>query len=216
MSDNFETLQQVIESDTFARVDIALRAGRHVHREDVEHYGFLQEALPLLEAFYARFGCQLIRAEDGYFFLLPTSELLPRRQLTAGEMLVGQTLALLYLDPAALASNGVITRKHLMERLVSLVGERELVSALNPRRRANDNERVVQENTRKEVSKALRGLAALGFAELMPDEQIRLRPPLTRFMEPVRGVEDQAGVLSRLIAAGRIVGESDEESEDDE
>src|SRR5262249_31118822 len=134
---SFETIQQVIETETFPRVDVALRAGRHVHRDEVELYGFLTEALALLETFYTRFGCQLIHSEDGYFYLLPTSDLVSRRQLTVGEMLVGQTLALLYLDPATLAAGGIVTRAHLMERLAALVGERELVTALNPRRRAH-------------------------------------------------------------------------------
>lgn len=216
-TDSFESLQQVIETESFARIDVALRSGRHIHRDDIEMYGFLQEAQALLEAFYARLGCQLINADDGYFFLVPTSDLLPKRQLSVGEMLVGQTLALLYLDPTTLTSGGVVTRHQVMERLATLVGERELVTALNPRRRSHD-ERVAQENARKEVTKALRGLAALGFVEQLAGDQIRLRAPLTRFSEPVRGLEDPVNVLARLISAGRVaVGdvEHDDEEEDE-
>src|SRR5688500_8822 len=118
-SNSFESLQQVIESETFPRVDVALRSGRDVHRDAVELYGFLIEAQVLLEGFYARLGCQLISVEDGYFFLLPMSDLLPKRQLSVGEMLVGQTLALLYLDPATLAAGGLIKRSQLLERLAT-------------------------------------------------------------------------------------------------
>ena len=60
-------------------------------------------------------------------------------------------------------------------RLAGLIEERELVSALNPRRRKHE-ERVAQETVRTEIGKALRELASLGFVEIFGDEQLRLRP----------------------------------------
>ena len=67
--------------------------------------------------FYRRFGCELVQQSDGYFYLLPSGDRLGRRQLSAGEMLVGQTLALLYLDPATLQHGGVVGSEALLQRL---------------------------------------------------------------------------------------------------
>ena len=83
-----------------------MRRGRHVGRDDGTAYDFLVDAADHLEPFYRRFGCELVQRSDGYFYLLPSGDRLGRRQLSAGEMLVGQTLALLYLDPATLQHGG--------------------------------------------------------------------------------------------------------------
>ena len=50
---------------------------------------------------------------DGYYFLLPGNDSLGRRQLSVAEMIVGQGLALAYLDPRTLEKGAVITREHL-------------------------------------------------------------------------------------------------------
>lgn len=54
-----------------------------------------RDVLDQLESFYQRYGCELVQRCDGYFYLRPSGERLGRRQLSADEMLVGQTLALL-------------------------------------------------------------------------------------------------------------------------
>lgn len=211
----FARLEDVVLDPLFPEVDVALRQGRHIDRDEGDRYGFLLDAQEFLEPFYRRYGCDLIHASDGFFYLLPTGDQLGRRHLSVGEMLVGQALALMYLDPATLQAGGVVQRPQLVARLAGLIGERELVSALNPRRRKYD-ERVAQETVRTEVGKALRGLAALGFVEALGEEQLRLRPPLLRFAEPVRGIEDPQSAIERLVAAGKVaMAVSEDASEDD-
>lgn len=216
MNDNaFARLEDVVLDPLFPEVDVALRQGRHIDRDEGERYAFLSDAQELLGSFYGRYGCDLIHASDGFFYLLPTGEQLGRRHLSVGEMLVGQTLALMYLDPTTLQAGGVVLRPQLVARLAGLIGERELISALNPRRRKYD-ERVAQETVRTEVGKALRGLAGLGFVEILGEEQLRLRPPLLRFAEPVRGLEDPQSALARLISAGKVVmANAEDPGEDD-
>jgi len=170
----FHQLEEVIQDPLFPEIDLALRAGRHVDRDDGERYAFVLDAQSLLESFYRRYGCELIHASDGFFYLLPVGDQMGRRHLTAGEMLVGQTLALLYLEPTTVQAGGVTQQSVVVARLASLVGERELVQALNPRRRKYD-ERVAQETARLEIAKALRGLESLGFIDLEEGEQVRLR-----------------------------------------
>jgi chromosome partition protein MukE len=205
MSTRFARLDEVIQDLMFPAVDVALRRGRHIDREDGDWYAFITDAQDHLEQLYRRYGCELVTQSDGYFYLLPTSDQLSRRHLSAGEMLVGQTLALQYLDPSTIQSGGVVTREQLLTRLAGLVGDRELAKALEPRRKRFDDERIVHEIIRKRVAEGTRRLATLGFIEILDDDQLRLRSPLLRFADPVRGLSDLSVAMERLIAKGEIV-----------
>jgi chromosome partition protein MukE len=199
----FHSLEEAISDEHFPELDLALRRGRHVGRDDGAAYDYLVDAQALLERFYRRFGCELVQQSDGYFYLLPSGDRLGRRHLSAGEMLVGQTLALLYLDPASLRHGGVVARELLLQRLAGLVGSEVLVRTLNPRRRKHD-ERVAAETVRAQVGEALRRLAELGFVDLIDDASLKLRPALMRFAEPVRGLEEPSAALERLVARGEL------------
>lgn len=215
MSLAFQRLEDVVLDEVFPEVDLLLRRGRHIGREDAAAYAFLVDALDHLEPFYRRFGAELVHRSDGYFYLLPSGDRLGRSQLTPGEMLVGQTLALLYLDPSSLELGGVVGREVLLQRLSGLVGTDDLVRTLNPRRRKYD-ERIAAETVRVKVATALRGLSELGFVELLDDDRFRLRPALMRFAEPVRAQADPAIALERLIACGEVerVVQDDDDGED--
>jgi chromosome partition protein MukE len=215
---NFHTLEEALADEHYPEVDLALRRGRHIGRDDGTMYEYLVDAQALLETFYRRFGCELIQQSDGYFYLLPSGDRLGRRQLSAGEMLVGQTLALLYLDPAMLQHGGVLGRETLLQRLSALLGTDVLVRTLDPRRarRGKYDERIAAEAVRTKVGEALRGLADLGFVDTLDDTRLRLRPALMRFAEPVRGLGDRNAALERLVRVGEIVldgGEQDPEED---
>ena len=212
----FQSLEEAISDEHFPEVDLALRRGRHVGRDDGTAYDYLVDALDHLEPFYRRFGCELMQRADGYFYLLPSGDRLGRRQLTAGEMLVGQTLALMYLDPATLQHGGMVERETLLQRLSGLLGTETLVRTLNPRRRKFD-ERIAAETVRTKVAEALRRLTDLGFIDSVDDAMLRLRPALMRFAEPVRDLSDQQAALERLVRSGEItLGEAVEKDDADE
>lgn len=216
----FPTLEAVIADDHFPDVDLRLRRGRHVGRDDGSDYEYLVDAQSLLEPFYRRFGCELVQRSDGYFYLLPSGDRLGRRHLSVGEMLVGQTLALLYLDPATLQHRGIVTRELLLQRLSGLLGTEALLRTLNPRKRKYD-ERIAGETARNQVGEALRKLSDLGFVDLLDEVQLRLRPALMRFAEPVRSLQDQPAAMQRLIASGEVLlgdvaGEDVQEAGDEE
>ncbi len=214
----FSNLEAVITDELFPEVDLMLRRGRHIGRDDGAAYDYLVDAQALLEEFYRRFGCELLQQSDGYFYLLPSGDRLGRRQLSIAEMLVGQTLALAYLDPATLQHGGLVDREILLQRLSGLVGTEVLVRTLNPRKRKYD-ERIAAETVRTQVGEALRRLADLGFLDLIDEERLRLRPALMRFAEPVRGLQDAQTALERLIGRGEaILGEPavDDEGADEE
>lgn len=212
----FHSLEEVIRDDHFPEIDLALRRGRHIGRDDGTAYDFLVDAADQLEPFYRRFGCELVQRSDGYFYLMPSGDRLGRRHLTAAEMLVGQTLALLYLDPSTLEHSGLVARDVLLQRLEGLIGKDTLVRTLNPRRRRFD-ERIAAETVRAQVAEALRKLGELGFVDVVDEARLRLRPALLRFAEPVRGLEDSTSALERLVARGEVLlgetGETGEETE---
>ena len=203
MNTGFERLEDVILDELFPEVDLALRRGRHLGREDGPAYGFLNDAHDHLEPFYRRFGAELVFKSEGYFYLLPTGDGLGRRQLNAGEMLVGQSMALLSLDPDHLVKGGKISRDLVLQRLMSLVGQEELIRRFHPRRRKVD-ERTAAEAIRTRVGSALRVLADLGFVDLVGDDELQLRPAVMRFAEPVRASQERAQALAILVARGEI------------
>ena len=213
MSDSsFESLEAVIQDESFPDTDLALRRGRHIGRADPS-YDFLVDAASHLEPLYRRFGCELVQRSDGYFYLLPSGDRLGRRHLSTAEMLGGQTLALCYLDPATLEQSGAVPREVLLQRLVGLIGQESLVRTLNPRRKRL-LERVSEETVRKQVGEAVRRLADLGFVDMLEESHLRLRPALLRFADPVRDQQDPSGALERLVAEGEIVLAEPAEEED--
>jgi chromosome partition protein MukE len=211
----FEDLAQVVEHELFPDVDLALRRGRHVDREDGAWYGFLTDAQAHLEKFYRRYGAELVQRTDGFFFLLPSGDKLGRRHLSPSEMLVGQGLTLLYLEPATVEQGGMTTREQLLSQLSTTMGTEQLMAAFSGTKKKRIDERVAQEMVRTRVSEAVRRLASLGFVDLLPEERIRLRSSLMRFAEPVRGNGAELEALSRLVASGEIsLTEVEEETDD--
>jgi len=102
----------------------------------------------------------------------------------------------------------VVTREQILSRLAGLIGERDLAKALEPRRKRFDDERIVHETIRKRVGEAVRRLAGLGFVDALDDDHLRLRSPLLRFADPVRGLEPLDAALARLVAKG-VIAEDD-------
>lgn len=215
---SFHTLEEALDDEHYPEVDLALRRGRHIGRDDGTMYEYLVDAQALLEEFYRRFGCELIQQSDGYFYLLPSGDRLGRRQLSAGEMLVGQMLALLYLDPASLQQGGTVSREAPIQRLSALLSTDVLVRTIAPRhvRKGKYDERIAAEAVRTKVGDALRRLADLGFVDLLDDTRLRLRPALMRFAEPVRGLGDPGAALERLVRVGEVaLDEGEPASEED-
>ena len=206
----YALLQDVIMDADFPDLDLALRRGRHVDRDDAAWYSLLSDAQELLEPFYRRYGCELIHKTDGYFYLLPTGDKVSRKQLSATDMLVGQALALLFLDPAAIERGGVISQEEIVSQLSSVLGSDALIGAFSPGKRKVKDERIAQRNVRQRVGEATRRLAGLGFVELSDDNAVRLRAALLRFAEPVRGLSEPAEALAKLVAQGEVALTPDE------
>jgi len=217
----FRDLGDAVSDESYPDIDLALRRGRHIDQQDGPWYAYLLDAAAFLEPFYRRFGAELVHVNDGYFYLLPTSDRLGKRHLSVPEMLVGQTLALLYLDPLTIQKGGNVTRDEVLGHLASVMGSEALIRALHSKKKRVD-ERVAQEAVRQKVHDALRRLSTLGFVELLNGEQLKLRPALLRFAESVRGADSPAEALAKLVAKGEAVlgdgetGEADSDAESPE
>ncbi|MEO1335404.1 MAG: chromosome partition protein MukE [Myxococcota bacterium] len=199
----FQSLEDVIADEHFPEVDLALRRGRHIGSDDGAVYEYLVDALDHLEPFYRRFGAELVLRSDEYIYLLPLRDSLGRRQLSPGEMLVGQTLALMFLDPATVADSGIVRQDDLLRRLSEILGTDTLVRTLRPQKRKID-ERTSGEIARTGVAKAARMLADLGFVDAIDERRLRLRPALMRFADPVHDLSDQQEALERLVRRGEV------------
>ena len=201
MTAGFESLEAVIADPVFPEVDVALRRGRHIAEQDRQWYTFLDEAGVFLETFYHRYHCDLVRVSDGYFFLLPSGELLGRGHVSSSAMLVGQTLALLSLDPSITESAGRIAVPLLLSTLQGIVGQDKLLSRLSGRRRSETG---AEDEVRRVIRSAVGELKGLGFLDV-EDGELLTRAPIMRFAEPVRGVGDGHARLEELIARGQLV-----------
>ena len=209
----FETLDQVIRDEVFPDVDLRLREGGHIDDLDLEEFTFLEDARSLLEDFYQLFGCDLVRSVDGYYYLRPRGDRFGQRQLPAAEMLVGQALCLLRMDPASLQTSWRVERVRVLELLDQLVGADRLGRALNPRRRAR-SKAVNEEKIRDDVDRAVNTLARLGFVAVDGDT-LRLRPSLLRFLEPLTDQPEPQDALGELIRTGRVEPDAGDELDDD-
>lgn len=207
MTSSFSTLAAVIEDPSFPEADVALRRGRHVGRHDGALYELLVDGRVHLESFYDRYGCELCSRSDGYFFLRPKNDTLGGRQLSVGEMLVGQVCALMALDPSSL-SGAPVKREAIIQRLDGLVGRDALIKALCPKVKHLD--RIGEDKVRHQVRDALRRLESLGFVDVIEAGEVGLRDALMRFTDPVRATYDVAAALERLVTRGEVVFDTDD------
>lgn len=216
MSVSYPTLEAVLKDALFPEVDVGLRTGRHYSLDgDVREYEFLQVGEDWLQPFYERYGCRLVHGPESYYYLLADGGLLGQRRLSAAEMLAGQTLALMRMDPAFLSRNGQIPEDKLLAMLEHVVGAQRLFALLAPRSRGRDRETDARK-IRDEIERALNGLQRLGFIRRLNEEDVRLilpRPAIMRFADPVRDEQDLAVALQRLIDCGEVAIESDSEDE---
>jgi chromosome partition protein MukE len=210
----YTSLDQVVLDPLFPGIDLRLRTGGHIDMDDIRSYEFLLQAEPFLQVFYEGYACRLVNGQEGYFYLLSEGDLLGRRRLSGAEMLVGQVLALLRMDPSYLKKAGQIPIDQILSHLEMLLGRQRLAELLAPRARGRDAE-MDSRKIREAVEKAINGLARLGFISMeRATESVIPKRSITRFTEPVRDSREMAAALEDLIKLGEVeLYEEDEQSE---
>ncbi len=210
----YTSLDQVILDPLFPALDHRLRTGGHIDMDDIRSYEFLLQTEPLLQVFYEGYACRLANGQEGYFYLLSEGDLLGRRRLSGAEMLVGQVLALLRMDPAYLKKAGQIPVEQILSHLEMLLGRQRLVELLAPRTRGRDAE-MDNRKIREAVDKAINGLARLGFISIdRASESVMPGRSIARFTEPVRDAREMSVALEDLIKLGEV--ELDDEEQQNE
>jgi chromosome partition protein MukE len=216
----YQSLEQVIADPLFARADLDLRRGRHISADyDPFLFDFLTTGKPFLDIFYGRYEAVLLAREEGYFYLLPDRLAVPpplgQRKLTAMEMLVGQALALMRLDPKWLETNLRIPDIAVLQLLEQILGEERLLRFI-PRRRGKDNDQDARK-LREAFGAALRSLERQCFIKREGRSEAAVVRPLVsimRFADPVRSSGDLDVALESLIAEGQIAEGGDETETD--
>lgn len=206
----YETLADVIVDSLFVKADLELRRGSHISASnDIFLFNFLVAAQHLLEPFYDAYRVQLILGSEGYFYLLPDHNVVPpplgSHKLSILEMLAGQTIALMRLDPKWLATNGRIPELSILELMEHILGQERLLGYVG-RKRGRDRENEAK-NLREQFSGALRTLKGLGFIQREGKGSGAVILPQTaimRFADPVRGRDSFVEALERLIRDGEI------------
>lgn len=212
----FQCLEDVITDPLFPALDQRLRKGFHVDSDDIAEYEFLDIAADWLESFYAGYECRLVHGPEGYWYLLSEGDVLGHRRLTLAEMLVGQVLALMRMDPAWLTETGWIPRGKVLENLENLLGRERLAVALALRKRSRDRH-ADERKIRETVDKAIKGLDALGFLRLRAEtSELLPRCSLMRFVGPVRDARDPGAALCQLIRDGEIALDASNGKDDDD
>jgi chromosome partition protein MukE len=191
-------LQNAIQDPLFARVDVALRRGRHISAdEDVDEHLFLERFQKPLVAYYDTYDAELYQDPDGFWVLIPrSSSPLRTRDLSRTEMVLGLALAHLRLDPAILRAEMTVTREQLYAHIEALFGGEERLQALL--RGGSRGKTRIGIRLREEFDKKLTTLAQLGFISVAAHDRILLRPALARFCGIGRDAE-RAVALERLV-----------------
>lgn len=218
----YQSLEEVIADPLFARADLELRRGRHIGSDyDPFLFDFLTTAKSFLDAFYERYEAVLLARAEGYFYLLPDRLAVPpplgQRKLTAMDMLVGQALALMRLDPKWLESNLRIPDMAVLGLLEQILGEERLLRFI-PRRRGKDTDQDARK-LREAFAAALRSLERQCFIKREGRTETAVVKPLVaimRFSDPVRTSADLDIALESLIANGQIAEGGDDADADAE
>jgi chromosome partition protein MukE len=210
-SKTYESLEQVVTDPLFPGIDHRLRTGGHIDMDDIRAYEFLLQAEPFLQVFYEGYACRLVHGPEGYYYLLSEGDLLGRRRLSTAEMLVGQILALLRMDPSYLKMTGRIPVDHILSHLEMLLNRQRLVDLLAPRARGRDAE-TDNRKIREAIDKAINGLARLEFLTIeRTSGDVISKKSIMRFADPVRDAGNLATALEDLMKRGAVELDDDEE-----
>ncbi len=197
-------LGKVLANDLFPAVDTALRAGKHIAREDMDNHAYLSDFETELGQFYQRYNCELVHAPEGFFYLRPRStSLIGRSVLSELDMLIGTVLCYLFLSPERLAQEGVFTHQDLFDELLAIADESKLMKFVGVRATGTDMDR---EKLFEKVRGSLRRLKRLGMLLPVGDShKFMISEAVFRFGADVRTGDDLKEAQLRLIRDGEAI-----------
>lgn len=218
----YESLLDVIADKKFAEIDCQLRHGRHIGHEDISAFSFLEDTHALLNQFYAKYDCELVRDNQDaadFFYLNAYGDILGKRQLTSQEMVTGMVLAFMMMDPDYISRR--IPFDSLVRTMKMLLGEENFRARMAPRSRGKNTEGDEQKALDM-VAKSINKLERLGFLYCpRSSKEIKPNSAVFRFLGPVRGIGNLEENIKILVKRGMLemdqfVGEDDEVAEETE
>ena len=167
----------------FAETDVILRRGGNINMSEIALYEFCCQEFEMLQRFYANLECNFVKHPDGFFFLVPTGDILTTKILSRACINVGQILAMLARDPEITRTSGRIEINQVLKTIDTMV-PREIQKAIySPNTRESNTDRSIGD----EVRKALRQLVYLRFIRFVAgSEAIVLAESINRFTEVAR------------------------------
>ncbi len=201
MKKEYRDLHELIMDPLFPETDIRLRAGWHCDEEEIQVYDFITQALDWMTVYYDLYGCELVYASEGYYYLRPISKLIKSYSLSMESMVVSQFLALMKMDPQYLETSGTFDLSELIERIELILGKSQVNRIFLKRKK--DKELVGEQditNFQQVIKRTLRELSRLGFVTINPDfTKIYPRKPVFRFIDPVKNHENPNKALESLV-----------------
>jgi chromosome partition protein MukE len=196
----------------FAEIDIDLRRGRHISRNEISRFEFITQNFEAYESFYAAYGARLIQHPDGFFFLVAKGSLMPTRVLPRSVMHLGIFIAFKRRDPDLTRTNGTMSIAGLIQDLETSVPPETLVKVFAPKQKASlEGERV-----HTEIMRALKMLADLDFIEISGDRVVA-NEAINRFAELAKHANSLSNTtkLGLEVQRGVVFGVPDELSMED-
>lgn len=171
----------------FAETDVILRRGGNINMSEIALYEFCCQEFEMLQRFYENLECNFVQHTDGFFFLVPTGNILTTKMLSRACINVGQILAMLARDPEITRTSGRIEVNQILKTIDTMV-PREIQKAIySPNTRESNTDKSIGD----EVRKALRQLADLRFIRFVAgSETIVLAESINRFAEIARHDND--------------------------
>ena len=167
--------------DAFPELDVTLRRGAHVNRDDYERFQFLVQHYELLARFYSKFGSRLIQHPDGFFFLLSQGGSIPQRLLSKAVMHLGMFIALKARDPEITRASGKIPIAALFREISTSITPELLAKIYAPKQR----EASVDAKIKEELERSIKVLSELGMITLEKG-WVTPRQSIRRFAEFAR------------------------------
>ena len=210
--------QETLGHKLFPSVDLLLRAGGHISPNGTEEeYYFLAGHRAGLSSWYRRYGYSLIFNENAYAYLAPQGGLSTGSPLGISDMVAGQSLLVMVLDPKCLQIDGTYLLNDFYLKVEQILGEDGMYRLVDKRRSAVKEKLLRQ--VKERMDQSLRRLARLHFISLdRKGERIIIYRAIQRFGEQVAALTfDPEEAIRQMIEFGKLVwlGEEPDEEPDD-
>lgn len=179
----------------FAEVDVILRRGGNINMSEIALYEFCAQEFEMLQRFYENLECNFVKHPDGFFFLVPTGDILSTKILSRACINVGQILAMLARDPEITRTSGRIEVSQILKTIDTMVPREVQKTIYSPNTRESSTDR----NIGDEIRKAIRQLADLRFIRFVSGcEVIILAESINRFAEIAR-YDNEIDEIKKII-----------------